>query len=120
LRDAQRLLTFGIVKCSPALLSLGLDLCVPPLALLLLLVAALWLSSALLFLVAGAAGPVVLSSAAAVLLTVSVLLSWSRYARGVISLGELLWAGAYAIRKVPLYLRFLLAKQSDWVRSKRD
>jgi cellulose synthase/poly-beta-1,6-N-acetylglucosamine synthase-like glycosyltransferase len=120
LRDAPRLLTCGIVTWQLGLISLGLDLCVPPLALLLLLVAALWIGSALLFLASGAGIAAVLSTVAVLLLALSVMLSWSRYGRRVVSLGELLWAGVYAVRKVPLYLRFLLAKQSDWVRSKRD
>jgi cellulose synthase/poly-beta-1,6-N-acetylglucosamine synthase-like glycosyltransferase len=120
LRDAPRLLTCGIVTWHLGLISLGLDLCVPPLALLLLLVAALWIGSALLFLASGARIAAVLSTVAVLLLALSVMLSWSRYGRRVVSLGELLWAGVYAVRKVPLYLRFLLAKQSDWVRSKRD
>jgi cellulose synthase/poly-beta-1,6-N-acetylglucosamine synthase-like glycosyltransferase len=120
LRDSPRLLYRGLLTRNLGLITLGLDLCVPPLALLLLLVAALWLGSALLYLVSGAVLALALSTAAALLLASSVLLSWSRYGQRVVSLGELLWAGVYALRKIPLYARFLLAKQSDWVRSKRD
>jgi cellulose synthase/poly-beta-1,6-N-acetylglucosamine synthase-like glycosyltransferase len=120
LRDAPRLLARGIIKQRLGLISLGLDLCVPPLALLLLLVVTLWLASTVLFFLSGAAVALLVSTAALVLLGLAVSLSWSRYGRGVVSRGELLWAGAYALRKFPLYVRFLLARQSDWVRSKRD
>ena len=120
LRDAPRLLVRGILKRRLGLISLGLDLCVPPLALLLLAVVTLWSASAILFFLSGAASALLVSTAALVLLGVAVSLCWSRYGREVVSLGELLWAGAYALRKLPLYVRFLLARQSDWVRSKRD
>jgi cellulose synthase/poly-beta-1,6-N-acetylglucosamine synthase-like glycosyltransferase len=120
LRNAPRLLARGLATGHLGLISLGLDLCVPPLALLLLLVVPVWLGGAILFFVSGAGAAISLSTAAVLLLALSVALSWMRYARRVVSLGELLWAGVYAIRKVPLYLRFLIAKQADWVRSKRD
>jgi len=120
LRESPRLLARGLLRRDRGLIALGLDLCVPPLALLLLLIAALWLGSASLSLVSGAGLALLLSTAAVLLLAASVLLSWSRYGRRVVSLGELLCAGCYALRKIPLYVRFLLARQSDWVRSKRD
>jgi hypothetical protein len=54
------------------------------------------------------------------LLATSVLLSWARYARNVISLRSLALAVGYALWKIPLYARFLVARRSDWVRAKRD
>ncbi len=54
------------------------------------------------------------------MLTLSVLLSWLRYGRQVISLGSLACAPFYALWKIPLYLKFLVKRQAEWVRSKRD
>jgi len=120
LQDAPRLLLHAVAARNVGLIALGLDLCVPPLALLLLLVGALWVAGVLLHLGTGATLPLALSTAAMLLLAVSVLLSWSRYGRRLLSLGELAWASLYALWKIPMYARFILARQSDWVRSKRD
>ena len=120
LTEVPRLLVHALAERNMALLSLVIDLCVPPLALLLLLGASLWVMSAAFYVAVHASLPLIMTTTAMSLLTLSVLLSWSRYGRGIVSLGDLLWAGRYALAKIPLYARFLLAKQSVWVRSKRD
>jgi cellulose synthase/poly-beta-1,6-N-acetylglucosamine synthase-like glycosyltransferase len=120
LRDGPRLLARALGTRNLALLALGLDLCVPPLALLLLLVTALWCISAALRVASGAGLAFSVSTIALMLLFVTVLLARSRFARGVISLRDLAWAGGYALWKIPLYVRFLRTRQSDWVGSKRD
>lgn len=121
LQDTPRLLGRALATRNAGLLALGLDLCVPPLALLLLLVALLWAASALLRLLSGAQLPLALSTVAMALLLLSVLLArTSRYARGVVSLRDLAWGVWYALWKIPLYARFLRSRQSAWVRSKRD
>ena len=48
------------------------------------------------------------------------LLAWARFGRHVVTLGGLALALAYALRKFPLYARYLVARQQEWVRSKRD
>ncbi len=50
----------------------------------------------------------------------SVLMSWAAYGRHIMTLGTLLLSVVYPLWKIPLYLRFLVARQVDWVRSKRD
>jgi hypothetical protein len=50
----------------------------------------------------------------------AVLLSWMRYGRRILSLGSLAHAGLYILWKIPLYAKFLVARQVNWVRSKRD
>ena len=119
-KDAPKVLFKSLATRNGALLALGLDLCVPPLALLTLLVVAVWTASALLFVLSQVRLPLVISSAAAGLLMLSVLASWARYGRRILSLGALALAIPYALRKIPLYGRFLVARQLDWVRSKRD
>lgn len=39
---------------------------------------------------------------------------------GIISLASLAFAPLYTVLKVPLYLKFLVSRQVEWVRSKRD
>jgi cellulose synthase/poly-beta-1,6-N-acetylglucosamine synthase-like glycosyltransferase len=120
LGEAPRMFLDSLVSTNPNLMALALDLTVPPLALLTLLVGAVWIASAALYVLARAHFPIVISSVAGALLALSVLLSWIAYGRQIISLGELAFAGVYALWKIPLYARFLVARQSDWVRSKRD
>jgi cellulose synthase/poly-beta-1,6-N-acetylglucosamine synthase-like glycosyltransferase len=119
-KDAPRVLLRALLRLDGRLLAMGLDLCVPPLALLSLLATAVWLGSALLYLLAGAEFPFIVASAAVMLLAFCVLSSWARYGRGILSLGTLALAVVYALSKLPVYGRFLVARQIDWVRSRRD
>jgi len=120
LSDAPRLFLDGLKARSVDLLVMALDLCVPPTALLALLVAAAWISCAILFYLTVAAWPLALASLAALLMVASVLMSWAAYGRHIMTLGTLLLSVIYPLWKIPLYLRFLVARQVDWVRSKRD
>ena len=116
LSEAPRLLWHSLTRLDADSMMLALDLAVPPLALLTLLVAAVWLASAL----CGARFALGAASVGIVVLAFAVLLSWGRYGRAVISLRGLAFAMIYALWKIPLYARFLVARQLHWVRSKRD
>ena len=120
LSEVPRLLAKSFTSLNASLLAMALDLSVPPLALLALLVLALSGANAVFFWVARVWLPLGLTATAAVLLAISVALSWSAFARGIISLRSLAAAPVYALWKFPLYLKFLTARQSDWIRSKRD
>ena len=102
------------------LLAMTIDLCVPPTALLVLLGALSWICGALLFLRTGSVGGLAAATVAVALIAASVLGSWLTYARRLLPLSDLLLAATYALRKVPLYAHFLVARQIDWVRSRRD
>jgi len=118
--DAPRLFLESVFTLDLKLLALALDLSVPPLALLGLMNALVWLTSASLFFVTKQQNPLIIASTSIVLLALSVLLSWDRYGRHILSLGNLVHAVFYAIMKIPLYAKFLVARQLNWVRSKRD
>ena len=118
--EVPRLLVRSIFRRNIRLLALTLDLSVPPLALLTLLVAAIWCASAALLAFKKATLPISLASADAILLVLAVFLSWHRYGRQTITLGKLALAVVYAFWKIPLYARFLVARQIGWVRSKRN
>ena len=92
----------------------------PPVALLTLLVAGGWGVAALLYLKLRWTPPFAIACVAAGLLGATVFAAWFRFGRNVLSLGSLLLAVAYALWKIPLYGKFLVARQIDWVRSKRD
>jgi cellulose synthase/poly-beta-1,6-N-acetylglucosamine synthase-like glycosyltransferase len=120
LSDAPKLFAKAIGLMNVDLLALALDLCVPPLALLTLLVSLNWLASALIFGFARAQFSLALMTLEAVLLGFSVLASWAKFGRKIISLKSLAFALVYAISKIPLYAKFLIARQLHWVRAKRD
>jgi cellulose synthase/poly-beta-1,6-N-acetylglucosamine synthase-like glycosyltransferase len=109
LSEVPGLLLQALARREPKLAALALDLGVPPLALLSL--AALALCAAL---------PLsALLGLPAALLGAAVLLAWSRYARDI-PLASLACAPLYALEKLPLYSRFLVKRQVEWVRSRRE
>lgn len=110
----------AVRRRSASLFAFGLDLCVPPLALLVLLVCALTGLSLVLALAGGPVAPLLLGVLAGVALAMAILLSWWRYGRTVLSGKELALAAFYVLAKIPLYFRFLFRRQVSWVRSKRD
>jgi cellulose synthase/poly-beta-1,6-N-acetylglucosamine synthase-like glycosyltransferase len=120
LNEAPRLFLASLSRLDGKLLGLALDLTVPPLALLTLLLIAVWMASCLLFLVAKVLFPIAITSITAGLLTLSIFLAWVRYGRHIITIGKLAYAVVYAFLKLPLYAKFLVTRQTAWIRSKRD
>lgn len=120
LADAPRLLATAVAQGNGRLLAMALDLLVPPLALLSLLSLATFLLCWLAFVAFGVLAPALLATLALVLLSASVVLAWARFAREQIAFSVLLYAPLYAMKKIPLYLGFLIRRQVEWVRSKRD
>ena len=120
LSDSARLFVDSIVRLSPRLMALSLDLSVPPLALLTLQIATVWFASALLAHLTATRFPLRISTAALTTLALAVFLAWARYGRRIVSLGDLAFSAVYAVLKIPVYAKFLVARQLDWVRSKRD
>jgi len=54
------------------------------------------------------------------MLGITVLLAWVKFGRSILSLASLGYAPIYMLAKIPLYLKFLVRRQVEWVRSKRD
>ena len=120
LSDAPKLLVESILRGNWRLLAMSIDLLVPPLALLTLLAVACFLMAWLLFMFSGLLLPALIASSGVVLLGVTILLAWAVFGRQIISFATLMYAPFYALKKIPLYVRFLFKRQVDWVRSKRD
>lgn len=119
-KDVPAVLLKSVATANGSLLALGLDLCVPPIALLTLLGAAAWVASGFLYGLWRAELPLLMASAAAALLAASILASWIRYGRQILSFRDLTLALLYALWKAPLYARFLAGRKAGWVRTKRD
>jgi hypothetical protein len=120
LNEAPRLFWESVKSMNLGTLAMALDLSVPPLALLVLQIAALWVACIAFWLLTNALLPFGIVTAAAALVCISILASWSRFGRDIISFGSLALALIYPFGKIPIYIKFLFARQRDWIRSKRD
>ncbi len=111
----------GILKGSRHLMMIGAHMIVPPLAMLILLCFVAIPALALL-LWAGSTSPAPLITLVAclALLTLVLLAAWWKEGRRVISGNTLLKIPFYVLWKVPIYLRFFTARQTDWNRTHRD
>lgn len=120
LSDAPRFLVKAAARRDGALAAMALDVCVPPLALLALASFAAFASGAALLAAGGGAFALAAAGAALALLAAAVLLAWHRFGRRAISVRELAAAPLYALCKLPMYAKFLLRRQAEWVRTQRD
>ncbi|MGZ5818953.1 MAG: glycosyltransferase family 2 protein [Burkholderiaceae bacterium] len=120
INQAPKLLVQGICTSRLGMVALALDLCVPPLALLTLLVLALFSCAALFGMVSGEFAPMGFAALIVCALGMAILMSWWRYGRQTLSASNLAMAFLYMFWKIPLYLRFFVNRQVEWVRSKRD
>jgi cellulose synthase/poly-beta-1,6-N-acetylglucosamine synthase-like glycosyltransferase len=102
-------------KNSP-MLALACDLLIPPLAALSLLSTACFLLCLLL----SSQPALVLASIILLALLTAILLAWLGFGRDTISFKQLCYAPIYALIKIPLYIKFFINRQVEWVRSKRD
>jgi cellulose synthase/poly-beta-1,6-N-acetylglucosamine synthase-like glycosyltransferase len=119
-REAPRLFLQALLRRRPALLALALDLSVPPLALLALQLLLVWVATLALYALTEATAPLWLASLGVVLFGLAVITAWGRFARHVVSLASLALVPVYVLWKIPLYAKFLVSRQIDWVRSRRD
>jgi cellulose synthase/poly-beta-1,6-N-acetylglucosamine synthase-like glycosyltransferase len=117
---APQLLRVGLRRFDARAVALALDLIVPPLALFVMLACMNALLDAAFTLFHGSTAPLLVGSIALGLVALSVIFSWIRYGRHIISFATLATAPVYAVRKIPVYVSFLWSRQLDWVRSKRD
>lgn len=120
LSDAPRLWREALRRWDGGLMALALDLCVPPLVLLGMLVAALLVVAGAFALLTGLWFPLSLAVTAFAVLGITVFLAWWFHGRHILSPGNLAYAPFYALWKIPLYLKFVIGRQVEWVRSRRD
>ena len=118
-QQAPRLLARGLRRLDLRSAALAADLLVPPLALLVMAVLVLVGLSGLAAGLGGPVAPLGVGATMLALLTSAVLAAWWRHGRSTLALGELLQAPAYMLAKIPVYLRYLVARQSEWVRTRR-
>ncbi len=115
-----RLVAGGAKQARWQLLGMALDLMVLPLALLVMALGALTLIDVALGWLSGWWLAAIISAGLLALFGLSIALAWYRFGQGTITGRELLAAPWYALRKIPLYLAFMVRRQTGWVRAKRD
>jgi hypothetical protein len=118
--EAPRLLVAAVRERNGPLLALALDLTVPPLALLCLLLPAVAGLAGLAYTLGGPLLPLAVALGAAGLLVFSLLAAWWRFGQAALPPGDLPAVLGYALGKLPLYLKFALGRQVEWIRTKRD
>ena len=117
---APKLITRGIARRRLHLLVMGLDLLVPPLALLAMLLSAVLALSWWWARTGGSAAPLSLVLSGLCLVGIGVVLAWIKFGRQVLPARHLFALPFYILWKVPLYLSFLVRRRrSGWERTER-
>ncbi len=119
-RQALPLVMRGLMSGRIALLGLGLHLLVPPLALLMTLgLGALVLLAVLALFQGGVVMPLLVLAGAVGVGASLLVIAWWREGRDVMPAGTLLRIPLYLAWKLPVYLRLLYRRQTEWVRTER-
>ncbi len=98
----------------------ALDLCVPPLSLLVVMWLGIMTVSSFFALVGASWIPVIISAIAGFCFLTAILTAWSGFATKILPLNQLLTVPFYVLRKIPVYLQFLIKPQNMWIRTERD
>ncbi|QDU70707.1 glycosyltransferase family 2 protein [Mucisphaera calidilacus] len=121
INHAPRLILHGITRFRIDPLVAGIDLTVPPLAMLCVLWLAITIAlAAVATLTPFGLGALITLVAAGLLLLLTVVTAVIRDGGQRVGLVHLLAVPLYILWKIPLYLRFLVARQTTWVRTQRD
>ena len=120
LTQTPRLATASVQQKRFDLLAIALDLSVPPLSLLV----AIWVAAFAASLLAATLGtspiPAIFLALEGLLILVSIVGAWAKFGRNDISGLTLLAVPFYILWKIPLYVGFLVKRQTKWVRTERD
>ena len=119
-KEGPLLISKSLFSFNIGMLALALDMCVPPLALLTMLVVALTFIGMLMILITHNFLPWGLPLVLLITLGTTVLLAWIKFGREILSFSNLVYVPFYMLVKIPLYFKFIVKRQAEWVRSKRD
>lgn len=110
----------GMFTINRELLSVALDLAVPPLALLVVVMLGTLLTSSAAAM-AGAPWRLPAITAAGLLAVATcVIAAWARFGRDTLPPSALLACPLYVAGKLPIYLNFIFHRQTSWIRTERD
>ncbi|MBU2570864.1 MAG: glycosyltransferase family 2 protein [Gammaproteobacteria bacterium] len=117
--ETPRLLKAAIQRRDASLLAMALDLSVPPLSVLGLMLLILFGFAGVLTLVYGKTLTLSIVGVITAIFAVAALLAWYRFGRKILAFKTLCAAPFYMLRKIPLYLAFIVKRQQDWVKTER-
>ncbi|MES2579494.1 MAG: glycosyltransferase family 2 protein [Pseudomonadota bacterium] len=120
LSDAPALFFEAIKTKNLQMLGMAFDLIVPPLAVLALMITLIFTISVCIHQFTPIHTVLICASLLLVALTSAILISWAFFGRRIISFKQLCYAPIYAFIKIPLYIKFFINRQVEWVRAKRD
>ena len=121
LSHAPRLLLRGLTGCSPRLVAMGLDLTVPPMALLVVALLAWSAVCSTVFFADAAVWPFWLAVSAFASVALGTLVAWGVHGRQTLPLRHLLCVPLYVAWKIPLYVAFFARRgQRSWNRTARS
>ncbi|MBW4682319.1 MAG: glycosyltransferase family 2 protein [Microcoleus vaginatus WJT46-NPBG5] len=121
LTQVPRLLKASVKQRRFDLLTIALDLFVPPLSLLVML----WAAATVATLLTGTLGfsswiPAIILASQGLLIFISIFGAWGKFGRADLPIQTLLAVPFYILWKIPLYFAFLIRPQTKWVRTERD
>ncbi len=120
LSDAPALFIEAIKTRNLQMLGMTFDLSVPPLAVLSLMIALIFVISVLVHQFLPIDAALLAAGLLLAALISAVLMAWAFFGRHIISLSQLCYAPIYALIKIPLYIKFFISRQVEWVRARRD
>ena len=120
LTQTPRLATASVQQKRFDLFAIALDLSVPPLSLLVAIWLAAFAASILATIIGTSPIPAILLAVQGLLILVSIVSAWAKFGRPDVSGATLLSVPFYVFWKIPLYLGFILKRQTKWVRTERD
>ncbi|MGB3614050.1 MAG: glycosyltransferase [Elainellaceae cyanobacterium] len=118
--QVPRLLKEAVHQRRFDLLALALEMLVPPLSLLVLMWSCTLMISGVVALAGFTRLPVYICAVEGLLIAIAIVAAWVKFGRHYISGAALLMAPLYVAWKIPLYIAFVVRRQTDWVRTKRD
>ena len=120
LKHGLPLVIEGMGRLRPGLAWFGLSLMVPPLALLMSLGLIALAGTTALALLGATATPacILLALIGAVALLLAV--AWARDGRRIVSAATLARIPLYLAWKIPVYLKLVRKRETEWVRTRRD
>ncbi|MGV2830271.1 glycosyltransferase family 2 protein [Myxosarcina sp. GI1(2024)] len=114
-----RLLSGAIWQKRFDLLVMALDLSIPPLSLFVVL----WLGTTVISIIAIIIGaswiPSLILVTAGVAISTAILTAWSKFGYHELPLITLISIPFYILGKIPLYIKFIIQPQSQWIRTER-
>lgn len=118
--QVPRLLGGFVKRFDLRLLLMALDLAVPPLSLLVMGWLAMMVLAVVVIPFGVSAGPSLLLGSVGFAMVLVVAAGWFRFARRTIPPAQLLSIPGYLLWKIPIYLRFVIGRQTNWVRTDRQ